>query len=126
MGGMDTDKKWARRVARWQSSGLTSTEFCAGREYTPGGLRYWAHRLRQHDAATARPEIAQPALHLVRVERAPVSVDAPAVPAAATRSDSTLTIELGGARVAVPAGFDAATLRAVLDALAPKVSRSRR
>ena len=126
MGGMDTEKKWARRVAWWQSSGLTSTEFCAGREYTPGGLRYWAHRLRQREAATARPQIAEPALHLVRVERAPVSVDAPAVPATTTGSDGRLTIELGGARVAVPAGFDAATLRAVLDALAPTVSGSRR
>ena len=125
MGGMDTEKKWARRVASWQSSGLTSTAFCAGRQYTPGGLRYWAHRLRRREAAKATQEITQPGLHLVRVERVAGS-QALSSPSTDTRSDTRLTIEIGGARVAVPAGFDAATLRAVLDALAPMVGGSRR
>lgn len=126
MGAMDTEKKWARRVARWHSSGLTSTEFCAGRQYTAGGLRHWAHRLRERDAATAMKENAPPALHLLRVLRVPERADSSATSATVTRTDATLTIELGGARIAVPAGFDCVTLRAVLDALAPTGGGSRR
>ena len=114
---MDTEKKWARRVAAWQSSGLTSAEYCAGRrQFTAGGLRYWAHRLRRGEGTAAARVDVQPALRLVRLERVPARVAAAAQ--AETLSSSPLIIELGGARVTVPAGVDGATLRTVLDALA--------
>ena len=116
---MSSEKRWARRVAAWRSSGLSSTEFCAGRAYSAGGLRHWAHLLSKRVAppATATTATSPPAVHLVRVERADDAARSSTVPTA-LRADSTLTIELGAARVAVPAGFDAVTLRAVLDALA--------
>ena len=47
-----TAKIWARRVAEWRASGQTSTEFSAGREFSAGGLRHWACRLRKAAAAT--------------------------------------------------------------------------
>ena len=114
---MDTEKKWARRVAAWQSSGMTSAEYCAGRrQFTAGGLRYWAHRLRRGGGAAMPNQDGAPALRLVRLERVPARVAVP--PVAETLSSSPLIIELGGARVTVPAGVDGATLRTVLDALA--------
>ena len=52
-------------------------------------------------------------VRVARVERGASSEASrlPLLPAA------VLTVEMGGARVAVPAGFDTATVRAVLDAL---------
>jgi hypothetical protein len=107
-------QQWATRVAEWRASGLSSTEFCAGRGYSAGALRHYAHFLeRRRGVQRASASDAQPSVRLVRVE---AQVDAPAAPAPV--SPATLTVEIGAARVVVPAGFDAATVRAVLDALA--------
>jgi len=109
----ETEMRWAERVAAWEASGQTSAQYCEGRDFTAGGLRHWAYRLRKAGlkatALARRPEV-----HLVRVERAPAVL---AAPAAAVSSAAPLTIELGGARVAVPAGFDATTLRTTLETL---------
>ncbi len=104
----ENEQRWAARVAEWRASGLTAPAFCVGRGFTAGGLRHWAHVLKKRGVAVdAGRAGAPPPVRLVRVERSSIT-STPSAP---------LTIELGGARVTVPAGFDAATLGAVVDLL---------
>lgn len=108
---------WASRVAAWRASGETSEEFCKGRDFTPGGLRYWAHRLGKTRAYNKRGTPARGktgGIRLARVERVRIAAVARAPE---ERADASLTIELGPARVIVRSGFDHATLAAVLDVL---------
>lgn len=119
---------WARRVAEWKSSGLTSLAYSDGKPFTAGGLRHWAYRLRKEEMDCG----PRPAIRMRRVlrVRAPDS-PAPTPPAAQGSSPVTgvgpaavpLIVEIGVARVAVPSGFDRETLTAVLDALAARGGR---
>jgi hypothetical protein len=111
-------REWASRVAAWRASGQTSTEFCEGREFTPGGLRHWAHRLGKTRAYRRRKPQVEVAgrVRLARVERIPAEERSASV-YGADICTSSLTVELGSARVTVPTGFDQATLAAVLDVL---------
>jgi hypothetical protein len=142
MPGMDneTKKRWAARVAEWKSSGLTSTKYCEGRDFTPGGLRHWAYRLRMTAARTAAPGrasapaprrayrqekgaaktelVRQPTVQVLRVQRVAVVKGADRAPTALP-----LRITIGAAKLAVPAGFDGETLRTVLDVLVAAVGR---
>src|SRR5688572_6054609 len=103
-----TEARWAERVAGWRASGQSAREYAETRGgFTAGGLRHWAYRLKKAGAKSA----PQP-MQLVRVETRSPSPSPPSVPGA-------LVIELSTARIHIPAGFDAATLRAVLDLLAP-------
>lgn len=98
---------WAKRVAEWKASGLSSPVFCAGKDFTPGGLRHAAHRLSHGTGSKSRVRVAR----VVRVESARRAVQ---------RSESgasELVVEVGRARVAVRRGFDRATLALVLDLL---------
>jgi hypothetical protein len=103
------EQRWAARVADWRASGLTSTAYCQGRDFTAGGLRNWAYVLKERGVAT--PPTA-PSVRLVRVET-PAATRRPAAPPSIT----PLMIEFGAVRIAVPSGFDRSTLRAVLDVL---------
>lgn len=133
---------WAKRVAAWRKSGLTSEEFSQGQEFTAGGLRHWAHRLNKKPAAQ-RPitqakvtASAGPAsVRLARVVRQPDrregarqrptssqarrATPAPSPePTALTLSERiALTLEVGAVRIAVPPHFDRETLAAVLAVL---------
>ena len=103
-----TEQRWSERVSAWRASGLTAPQFCAGRDFTPGGLRHWAHVLKKRGLAPRPPASA---VRLVRVDRvATASVPAP-------EDDAALTVELGPARVRVPRGADRATVEVVLGAL---------
>ncbi len=101
---------WARRVDEWRASGLTSHAFCAGREFTAGGLRHWSHRLGR--TRGRKDQAATPSVRMARVLR----VSAPTAPSA----DVGLVVEVGTARVTVRAGFDRATLDALLDVLSAR------
>jgi hypothetical protein len=123
----DTSKKWARRVAKWRASGLTSTAFCAGRGFTAGGLRYWAHVLRKQEAESRGGP--SPAVRLARVVRTPAGPpSAGSAPAGQCRQNGASSVAAGapapslvlytqGVRIGVPSGFDSSTLAAVLDVL---------
>ena len=108
---------WAGRVTAWRTSGKTSEDFCRGREFTPGGLRFWAHRLgkaspaRDSDAARRKtgPGGTPRKVRLARVVRLASSPPA-ACPA-------PIVVEIGVARVVVPTGADGAALAMVLAAL---------
>ena len=102
---------WAKRVVDWRGSGLTSEQFCAGRDFTAGGLRNAAHLVDRE----ARGRKA-PALRMARVLRMP----APAAQSPSSTPEAAVVVELGDARVAVRAGFDRATLVSVLEVLAAR------
>lgn len=102
--------EWASRVASWRASGLTSSEFCKGRGYSHKSLLWWSCQLRRRPVST--PAKAG-GVRLARVIRT-----APSTAAVTT----TVLIEIDGARVAVPSGASAETLRAVFDALRARAS----
>src|SRR4051812_48172102 len=95
-----TQAKWAARVSAWRSSGQTAPAFCAGKGFSPGGLRYWSSRL-------SRGEIVRE----VRMARVVRAVPAP------EPATSPIVVEVGGARVVVQRGFDPDALRAVFAVL---------
>src|SRR5690348_10780972 len=112
---MADEATWARRVAEWKASGLTSPAFCAGKDFTPGGLRHMAHRL----GVGRRPRRVRIAKVVPLKSARPA--EQPSAPA------SPVVVELGAARVVVRPGVDRGTLAAVVDVLigAPGVGASR-
>ena len=120
--GMADAQAWSKRVAEWRASGLTAKEFCARHDLRLSALRNWTYRLRAADKAS-EPS----AVRLV-----PVTVKPPNAPASTSQTPQieptkpALTVELGAARIVVPAGVDRATLKMVLDALADHVARGAR
>jgi transposase len=94
---------WAERVARWQKSGKSSTEFArkSRPSFHPKTLTYWAWRLRQGSPATVA--VASP---VEWVEVAPAT-------APAQRDPFELVVG-EGVVVRVPVGFDADALRRLL------------
>jgi hypothetical protein len=122
----DTTAVWSERVSEWRASGKSSTDFCKGKSFTAGGLRYWASRLK---GAPPRNPSSKPEVRLARVLRTPAPVRAeerarvPPAAASAFASEATVVIEVPGARVSVRPGFDRATLAAVLDVLATQGGR---
>jgi hypothetical protein len=143
----ETREVWAKRVARWQDSGLTSTEFAAEVGINPRTLAYWKWRLGADEARKERPqtrratgrsrppcfvEVVRPAAEVMAAAGAPVPAATPTpgaapVPAAtptpgATPSrmagDEPLEIILReGLRIRVPVRFNAEALRRVVAAL---------
>lgn len=96
------ERQWAERVAEWRASGRSARAYCEGRDFNHRDLYRWGQRLKR--AAPRRAPAG--AVQMVRVESRKV-----------TPPQAALTIELGATRVAVPAGYDGATLRTVLEAL---------
>ena len=100
-----TETKWSERVREWKSSGRTAKEFAEGREFKASTLVYWASCLRTGMGGGPRGKKREPHVRMVRV-----------VPRA-VRSDDTIVVAIGAARVAVRAGFDPSLLRQVVSAL---------
>jgi transposase len=98
---------WSKRVAAWRASGETAAEFCAGRGYVAGTLRWWSSRLGR----TAELSAKATAPRIARVVRAPSTVPAP------TFASASIVVEIDAARVTVDRGVDRATLELVLDVL---------
>jgi transposase len=109
---MDDAQVWSKRVEEWRASGMTAKEFCARHDLGLSALRYWTYRGRGTKKAS-EPK----AMKLVPVTVKPRDERVSVAPSEAERSKPALTIELGRARIAVWAGFDPATLRAVLEVL---------
>jgi transposase len=113
---------WSKRVAEWRASGLTAKEFCAKHDLRLSALRNWTYRLR------AAEKVSEPgAMRLIPVTVKPSN--APASTPQTPQMEPTqpaLTVELGAARIVVPAGVDRATLKMVLDALGEHAVRGAR
>lgn len=100
---MANAKVWAERVSEWRASGKSAEVFAAGRGFAAATLRWWSSRLaRDVGERTTTSEV-----RLARVVRSP----------SAASSAPGVIIEMHGARVLVPIGVDADTLRTVLAAL---------
>ena len=112
MANESKEQRWAAQVAEWQASGLSAREYCVGRDFNHRELYGRAYRLKRRAANVAAAPKAGGSMKLVRVEMAAVTKD----PGPA--ESAPLSIDLGSARVAVPAGCDGATLRMVLEVLA--------
>jgi len=98
---------WAKRVSEWKASGLSSPAYCKGKPFTPGGLRFWAHRLGEV-AGRGRTVV-----RLARVRRIQAGVrESPGEP-----STEPLFVEVCSAGVAVRPGFDRSTLSGVIEIL---------
>jgi hypothetical protein len=104
---------WAKRVERWRESGLRASEFAAELGVNAATLAQWKYRL----AAEARAERpSAPATETVAF----VEVDATTGPTAPTQAASESTFEVvlpSGVTVRVPAQFDAAALRRLVDVM---------
>ena len=103
---------WAKRVEAWRGSGQTAARFCEGREFSVGSLRSWSSHLGRLSRDETRPTIRMARV----VRRSAISSDGIAI----ATSVGAIVVEIGGARVAVRAGFDRDTLAAVLDVLASR------
>jgi hypothetical protein len=100
-----TESKWAERVRAWKASGRTAKQFAEGRDFKASTLVYWASCLRRGRVGAALPRKVRPQVRMARVVRSPA------------RSDDSIVVAVGVARVAVRAGFDEALLRRVVKAL---------
>jgi len=114
---MASRAQWAKRVADWRRSGLTSEGFCAGKGFTAGGLRNAAHVL-EREGARSRQALAVPMARVVRASLPAALASAPPRAPVASSGDVELMVEVPGARVSVRRGCDRATLTTVLQALA--------
>jgi len=117
-------EEWAKRVERWQESGLTSKEFAAELGISANTLTYWKWRLGKEgrgQAGGARsPRTSKPRARRagpLRREAAPRG-DSPLVVLQAAPSDPRIEVELrNGRRLRVPSSFDSDALRRLLTAL---------
>jgi len=108
-----TQQKWAERIAAWRESGLTSEKFCEGREFSANGLRHWAYKLGQ--TKRRRRDLTIPIARVLPAAAAPAP--AKTVTNETVLVDSPIVVEVGRARIVVRAGFDRATLAAVVELL---------
>lgn len=99
-GGMNNRRKqWAKHVAKWQASGLSSEEFGPRLGVSGRCVRRWAQKLKAGPRRRARRP------RLLRVE----------VVAAAPALEQPVVVHVGERKVEVVAGFSKATLAAVLE-----------
>jgi hypothetical protein len=103
---MASAQVWSKRVAAWRASGQSADEYALGRGFAGATLRWWSSRLGREATRAVHEERPTTEVRMARVVRA-----------AAPPATMGIVVELGGARVLVPAGADRATLEVVLAAL---------
>jgi transposase len=97
---MATRETWAARVREWKRSGLTAAEFAERQGLNARTLTWWSSQLGRSALAISQP----PVVEVMVTPRADVA--------------SSLEVVLAsGIRVAVPVGFDEATLGRLLTVL---------
>ena len=100
---MATRSEWAKRVARWEASGLSAAAFAERERLDRKRLVWWRWKLQT--TSSQAPGLA--------LDFLPVQVVAPAAPTSS--GGAPIEIALSNGRVIrVPAGFDAADLERVL------------
>ena len=110
MSEAETAAKWAERVRGWRESGASAASFAAGQGFAASTLRWWDSKLTR----AAKPRVA-----MARVVRGAVGEPAEraATGTVSGPSETTLTIEVDGVRIAVRRGFDAELLRQLVHAI---------
>ena len=97
---------WAERVRAWRASGLSATEFARPEGYRGKTLSWWGSELKRRERVKAS---ASPKVVMARVVRRPT--------ARSSAADEAISVAVGGAKITVRPGLDAALLRAVVSAL---------
>lgn len=105
---------WRQVVDGHAGSGLSVPDWCRRRKVSESAFYVWKRKLARKacDPPGSVPRFAQL-----------VVSDASAGQLRTVSANHTLSIDLDDARVEVPAGFDPATLRVVLEALRPVRAR---
>src|SRR6266545_3474086 len=107
-----TRAEWAKRVERWQDSGLTAKEFAAELDVSPKSLTFWKWKLRQTSTREPSTSSHTSRVSQVRVERSPTKF-LQLVPTSETLAESALDVVLAsGVVLRVTKGFDESTLGA--------------
>ena len=106
--------EWAKRVERWQDSGLSAAEFGAEFGVNPRTLTYWKWMLGREAAGSPAPRR--------RSRSAPKQTpDAPFVEIRTSAPSATFELALAnGRRLQIPTAFDASTLERLLAVLERK------
>jgi len=110
-----TAAKWTERIRDWRASGLSASQYVAGKEFEASTLRYWASRLKPASTATTAPTATTPRL-VELVPRSRSRAQSPS-PSPVARCESDLVIEVGAVRVRVGRGFDRELLADVVGVL---------
>jgi transposase len=103
-----TREQWAKRIERWQRSGLDAGSFAAREAVTPERLRWWRWHLGLGPGAKKRGR-GPSFVEVVLPETAGPREMAP--------GGAALEVLVGTRRVLVRPGFDAQSLRQVLAVL---------
>jgi transposase len=110
--------EWAKRVERWQDSGLTAKEFAAELDVSANSLTFWKWKLRKVQPGTAAGRVRG------KREKLPRDVGVPAkflrlVPTVKSeRAIAALELILPrGVTLRVPRDFDEATLVRLVELL---------
>ncbi|HEY5961100.1 MAG TPA: hypothetical protein VIV60_31300 [Polyangiaceae bacterium] len=129
-----TEAKWRDRVLEWRTSGLSAEQFAQGKEYGARTLVWYRTQLRrkglieerlgERGAHGAIGKSAAPSSGKGAIAAAPKKLMGVAVAMAkvirSTRAPShaeAMIVEVGPARISIRAGFDAALLQQVVQAL---------
>ena len=105
---------WRQVIGGHAGSGLSVPDWCRRRKVSESAFYVWKRKL-----ACEACEPSGPGLRFAQL----VVSDAGVSQMRTVPGNHTLSIDLDNARVEVPAGFDAATLRVVLEALLPARGR---
>lgn len=93
-------------MGAWRASGKSATEFCTGQEFTAKSLQWWAWHFgakkRKKRATTSKPRFAR-----VIAKRDIVT----------SRSEASVVVLVGGARIEIGSGADRAVVSMVLESL---------
>ena len=111
----ETRAAWARRVERWQRSGLTADRFAEREGVNARTLAFWKWRLKRDGAPGAATGTARRGAK--RVAFVELVAPRPAVPPGETRSTAIEVVLPIGYRVRVAAGFERGVLAELLDVL---------
>jgi len=90
---------WREQVSQYRASGLTMKAWCASHQIAFSQMKYWIRKLGLSQRK--------------RVTTAPNWIEVTTLSAPA----SSLVVRVGAAAIDVPAGFDAALLNQVVEAL---------
>jgi transposase len=112
--------EWAKRVQRWQESGLTAREFADEMGLKATSLSFWRWRLKKDRSLVVKPpKRAQLLLPKTAKAVGLVELTAPARGAVtfARGNEARFELVIGEYIIRIPNGFDDVTLRRLLSAL---------
>jgi transposase len=113
--GRTSRATWAKRVERWEQSGLTAKEFATELDVSPKSLSFWKWKLHREGGETATVRAADEATRR-RSARGPTTPArfvelVPGLPSGAPPLEVVLS---SGVCVRIPSGFDERALTRVV------------